>query len=122
MTAELKRLHSPDVYDLQTYAPEMSDNFGFLLQAMIGPKGTEGEESFDMQVCTPKWLSDHHDPGDIVFGRHYVIVFEYDYARLVNMISSLCNECSGQSWQEIAARLGRFGKWEFEDYQQTLNL
>ena len=119
MIAELKRLHSPDIYDLPSYVPEVSDNFGLLLQAMIGPKGTDGEESFDVQVCTPKWLLSHHDATDVVLGRHYLIVFEYNYGRLVKLISSYCNECSGQTWQEIAARLGELGKWEFENYRPT---
>ncbi len=119
MTAELKRLHSPDVHDLRSFAPEVSDNFGFLLQAMIGPKAMDGAESFDIVVCTPRWLSEHHDRSNIVLGRHYLIVFEYDYDRLVDMIADFCSKCSGQTWQEIAMRLGRLGKWEFEDYQPT---
>jgi hypothetical protein len=120
MTAELKRLHSPDVYDLRNFVPEIIDNFGFLLQAMIGPKGVDGEESFDIQVCTPKWLSDRQDPSDVVIGRHYLIVFGYDYDRLVNVIANFCEECSGKTWQEIAMRLDRLGKWEFEDYQPAV--
>jgi hypothetical protein len=83
---------------------------------MVGPRGVDGQESFDI-VCTPKWLLDHHDRNDIVTGRHLLIVFEYSYERLLEKISSLCIECSGQTWQELAVKLGRWGKWEFEDYQ-----
>ena len=42
MQAELKRLHSPDIYDLTVHSPNQPDDFGFLLQAMIGPAGTFG--------------------------------------------------------------------------------
>jgi|HubBroStandDraft_1064217.scaffolds.fasta_scaffold250005_1 hypothetical protein len=119
MVAALRGLHSPDVYDLKAYVPDIPDNFGFLLQAMVGPKGADGEESFDMLVCTPKWLCEHHDRSEIVVGRHHLIVFEYSYYRLEGVVSTYCAYCSGESWREIAAKLARLGKWEFEDYTST---
>jgi hypothetical protein len=47
--AELKRLHSPDVYKLEDYEPE--GPFGILVQAIVGPAGAGGCESFDIVVC-----------------------------------------------------------------------
>jgi len=117
--AELKRLHSPDVYDLKGYLPEEPDSFGFLLQAMVGPQGMEGEESFDILVCTPEWLKRNHDPSDIVVGRHYLFVFRYEYESLVEFISAFVRQCVGDSWKEVAQKLCRLGKWEFEDYRES---
>jgi len=119
MRAVLKGLHSPDIYDLKTYSPNEPDNFGFLLQAMIGPAGQEGEESFDIVVCTPEWLKWNHTT-EVVLGRHHLIVFEYNYERLTGYIAAYAEECTGESWQEIAQLLGRLGKWEFEDYQESV--
>src|SRR3954454_1725140 len=117
MRAELKRLHSPDVQNLSTYLPEVRDRFGFLLQLMVGPEGSDGEESFDVFVCTPEWLKHNQSRTSLVLGRHYLIVLEYDYERLRYFLHEYCRECSGVTWQEIAQRLGRLGKWEFEDYE-----
>jgi hypothetical protein len=86
--AKLRRLHSPDVYDLKGYSPDEPNDFGFLLQAMIGPAGQEGEESFDMVICTPEWLRRNHSPTEIVLGRHHLIVFRYDYESLTNYIGA----------------------------------
>lgn len=86
---------------------------------MIGPKGLAGEESFDILVCTPQWLIQHHTTADIVVGRHYLFMFEYNYERLVKMISMFCDRCSGSTWKDVACRLSRLGKWEFEDYEPT---
>ena len=80
MNAELKRVHSPDIQNLESYMPENSETFGFLLQAMVGPEGEDGEESVDIEVCTPKWLEENYGQEDVVVGRHHLIVREYDYA------------------------------------------
>ena len=117
MRGQLKRLHSPDIDNLVSGIPRGSDDFGFLLQVMAGPKGQEGEESFDVFVCTPAWLEKNRSQTDLIVGRHYLIVFEYDYERLFGFINTYCSQCSGETWQEVAQQLGRLGKWEFEDYK-----
>ena len=76
--AALKGLHSPDVYDLEAYKPENENCFGFLLRAMFGPEDADGEESFDMIVCTPEWLGQEVKKGGVVNGRHHLIVDEFD--------------------------------------------
>jgi hypothetical protein len=118
MQAEPKRLHSPDIDDLKKYVPEEPDNFGFLLQAMIGPVGREGEESFDIVVCTPEWLKRTHTTAEIILGRHHLVVFRYDYQSLASYIAAFAERCTGASWQDVGLQLSRLGKWEFEDYRE----
>jgi hypothetical protein len=119
MRAVLRSLHSPDIPDLAHFMPEGRDDFAFLLQMLIGPQDAPGEESFDVFVCTPKWLLDHHQPRDIVEGRHKLIVLEYDFRRLNDFITRWVGACEGATWQELAQRIGRLGRWEFEDYEAS---
>ena len=70
MQAVLKGLHSPDIADVEHCLPYEEDNFGFLLQAMVGPMDGEGEESFDIIVCTPKWLMDKYGGSEVLLGLH----------------------------------------------------
>jgi len=57
MTAELKEIYSLDVEcPLENFVPEQHDFFELTVRAMIGPVGEAGSESFQIQVCTPKWL------------------------------------------------------------------
>ncbi|HAC88551.1 MAG: hypothetical protein CMG91_06435 [Marinobacter sp.] len=116
MNAEIKRLHSPDIHDLELYQPEVPEKFGFLLQVMVGPEGVDGEESFDIEVCTPKWLEETYGMNEVVIGRHHLIVREYNYQKIADTIQDFLRECTGESWIEVAEKVSRLGKWEFEDY------
>ena len=119
MKASIRRLHSPDVKDLAAYRPTDPQHFGFLLQVMAGPEGGEGEESFDVTVCSPSWLVARHSKEDVVIGRHHLVMFEYDYLRLTRTIDEFCRTCEGVTWRDVAGQLGRLGKWEFEDYVES---
>jgi hypothetical protein len=114
--AVLRGTHSPDILDLPTYKPENPDSFGFLLQLFIGPEDGDGYESFDVMICTPQWLSEQHGKEDIVIGRHHMIVFEYNYQRIIQRIDRYIQSCTGETWQEVAQKVGWLGQWEFENY------
>ncbi|MCH9648384.1 MAG: immunity 8 family protein [Deltaproteobacteria bacterium] len=116
MRAVLRRLHSPDVDDLETWAPESGACFGVLVQAFVGPQNGKGEESFDFTVCSPEWLARRHGRNAAVLGRHHLLLFDYDFDEVRRAIESVINSAEGQNWQEIASKIARHGKWEFEDY------
>ena len=111
LTDQKGRTH---ILDLSKYYPQEGDNFCFLLQAMIGPKDVDIAESFDIEVCTPKWLLKNIKEKEVLNGRHRLIVSEYNYKTIINYIE----KCNGNNWDEIALKLSRLGHWEFEDYRQ----
>lgn len=111
--AELKSLFSPDADPLENFAP--SGPFGILVQAMIGPAGELGHESFDFMLCTPEWFAARM-PNDITIGRHHVFMKGFNYSGLEKFVQDYCSKCEGESWRAVAEKIGRLGKWEFEDY------
>ncbi len=117
--AELQYLHSPDVYDLSTFTPPDPDNFCILVQAAIRTQNGKGENIFDFLVCTPQWLQNKLIKDNYTFGRHYLFLPAYDYELLQQVIVELCNRFSESDWQAVAEKIGRFGKWEFEDYRPS---
>ncbi len=117
MRAKLKSYNATDVQDLNAYRPADPRNFRFTMELFIGPDSEEGEETFQVTVCTPDWLKSQHGPNDVVVGRHHLIVFEFDLKRIVRFIEEYCANTEGSSWHEIGEKLGRLGYWEFEDYQ-----
>jgi hypothetical protein len=117
MRAVIRYFHSPDIDNLETYQPTYPDRFGFLLQMFIGPDDGPGQESFDVIVCTPRWLSETYADDQIVLGRHMIIVFHYDFARLKSFLERQVSEPVGETWNDLAQYLTRLGRWEFEDYR-----
>jgi hypothetical protein len=111
--AQLKFLFSPDVPSLTDFRPD--GPFGILVQAIVGPLDLEGEESFDFLLCTPDWFAANMKQ-EIVSGRHHLFVKQYNYEVLVQFLQDYCASCHGISWKDVGEKLGRIGKWEFEDY------
>lgn len=112
--AELKELDSPDTPSLEKFQPD--GPFGILISAMVGPAEGEGEESFDIMLCTPAWF-EQAMTEEIMSGRHYLFVREYSYKKLREFLSEYCSSCQGNSWEVVAQKVGRLGHWEFEDYE-----
>ncbi len=118
VTSEVRALHSPDICQLQSDAPHDITNFGILVQALVGPSGEPGEESFDVVVCTPAWLAQELSQSEYLYGRHHLIVERYDYCLIRRALDETFGGVTGATWAEVAERLARFGHWEFEDYRQ----
>jgi hypothetical protein len=117
MTGKVRLLHSPDIADLEAWAPPDPNSFGFLLQVIAGPDSGEGEESFDVELCTPAWLERRYGTEAVVLGAYHLIVFKYNYPKIRDFIETFVRNCSGASWREVAEKIGRLGRWEFEDYR-----
>lgn len=115
MRARVRRLHSPDV-DLDTYRPADPADVGVLVQVIVGPADGPGEESFDVVVCTPRWLERHTQRDGPLVGRHHLIVSEYDAKQVREFLVRLFEAEQADSWRALAERLARYGQWEFEDY------
>ncbi len=113
--AELKRLHSPDVYDIENPGIDASGPFCVLVQAMFGPEGVDGEESFDVLVCNPKWVEARTNEGAFN-SRHHLIMSRFDANDIRSFLIDSAKQFDGSTWEEVAEKLSRVGKWEFEDY------
>jgi Immunity protein 8 len=70
---------------------------------------------FQFTVCTPEWFAQNMK-DEIVLGRHYLFVREYDCEALKHFVSGYCSRCTGNSWTEVAQKVAQLGCWEFENY------
>jgi len=113
MKATIISIHSPDIDSLEGYKPPGRE-FAVFLQLLIGPKGGSGEESFDLQVCSPEWIKRQALP---MMGRHLLIASRFDFREISSFLHSAVDQIEEDTWADVAQKLARIGKWEFEDYQ-----
>lgn len=119
ISAQVRRISTWEGDDLELHRPQDSENFSILVRAMVGPRGGEGEESFDMNVCTPQWLEEQVEREGFVLGTHRLFVRTYDTAQIKKLITKFIERYSGDSWRDVAEKISRIGHWEFEDYKQA---
>lgn len=103
--------------DLETVVPPDPDFVAQWVRVMAGPQDDRGEESFDVLVCTPGWLAEEVSRNPPVVGRHHLIVDGWDAGRVRQTLTDLFTREEGDDWADLAVRLGRLGRWEFEDYR-----
>ena len=89
-----------------------------LARLMVGPNDGPGEESFDVEVCTPEWLARRCAAEGFVDGRHTVVttVDAFTEDGLRSFLARRVETLSGETWHEVAGKVARLGFWEFEDY------
>lgn len=105
---------------IDQFCPPDPRQFGVQLAAMIGPNGGPGGEIFYLTVCTPAWLAENSlgEPNKgFAFVRHHLVVDRWSARQVEGAIDDLCRRASGPAWSDVAAVLGRYLAWEFEDPQ-----
>jgi hypothetical protein len=114
MQAVIKSISS-DEFDLKVYEPENPANFSLTLRIRIGSNEMSGADDFELGVCTPEWLL--QNIWEPQWGRHMLIVREYDYSVIERCVNDYIEKCFGDTWDVVAEKIARNFSWEFEDYQ-----
>jgi hypothetical protein len=116
MKAIVRRFLSPDA-DPYTFEPEDANDVGVLVQMIVGPATEPGEESFDVLVCTPRWIDEQVQKHGPQSGRFLYIVDSWNSDVVLAALTEAVESEEGQTWADLAGKIGRIGKWEFEDYR-----
>jgi hypothetical protein len=121
MKVDIRDFYSIEIEDaLDMYWPDDVFNFGTWIRLYIGPAGDRLSNSFDLFVCTPEWLASNVKlkPNQAMWGRHMLIVSDYDPDKLKASAERLLLSLTGAEWLPIAEKIARYAAWEFEDYQE----
>lgn len=115
MHAVVKSISSDDT-GIEDFRPNNLSCFSLNLRVLIGSSEAPGADEFDLFVCTPDWLSQNiWEPR---WGRHMLIVREYDRSAIEKCVYDYVAKCVGNEWHEIAEKIARNLSWEFEDYRE----
>ena len=119
MRAKIKSVEITESPNLspEHYVPQDIENFECTFGLTIGPFDCDGGELFYLTVCSPRWLVGACERDGFLFGRHHLIVQEYNLRTIMEIVTKWVDNCSGESWKYVASKLSRFASWEYEDYQ-----
>lgn len=115
MKARIKRIISPDARNPKTFSPKNPGYFGILVQYLIGPAGKSGEESFDVLVASPAWLAANPEHKKEKF---LLKLKTYSYPAVVEHMQKHVDKLEEPTWEKLARKLAKIGKWEFSDYNK----
>lgn len=104
--------------DLENYFPDDSTCFGLWIEFRVGLKKENAADDFRLFVCTPSWLEKECHENTVLWGRHCLIVSEYDFDLITLEMNRCIENCDGKDWLTIANKISRFAAWEFEDYSE----
>jgi hypothetical protein len=112
MRASVRRFLSPDV-DLEDFRPEDPEKFMFLLQVLVGPVDSIGEESLQFIVVSLGALRELVAADGAVLGRSLVVVDGARMDRILGFVRSAIERMEAPTWAELGRRLARLGVYEW---------
>ena len=114
MRAKVRSLFSHEVDDGEPKDPSHAD---VLVEVFAGPADGPGEEQFQVEVVTLSALQARVEDGGFLLGRHLLITRIFDSDAVSAFLRARFEEPEAATWSELAEKLGRIGRWEFEDYR-----
>lgn len=115
-TAELKSLSGTLGESLDELQP-VRGNFCHTLRAAIGILGEEGADAFEFDVCSPEYLESETASYPILSGEKLIITQRFDANHVEEFVRKRLHFATGKDWDEIAEKISKWARWEFEDYE-----
>ena len=119
MRARVYLFDSYDI-DLDTFVPDDPLDAAVWVRMMVGPDGGElgVGESFDVLVCTPRWLLRTVEEGPQI-GHHHLFVHSLTISEALDFLRREVESLQASDWPSLGAKIGRIGLWEFADYDDS---
>lgn len=117
MKVVLKKIYSYDVIEkLSEYIPDNPSYFCLDVILEIGLQNSESSDLFYLTICSIDWFSQQVNEQSSYFTQYHLVVKDFDFEKIENEIKSKLIRISGKDWNELANKISRFARWEYEDY------
>lgn len=116
MKAIIKSFYSSDL-DVESYRPRDPLDEGQWIRLLIGPEDGPGEESFDVLVCTTRWLARDIHRDHVQMLRHTLVMEVFDLELAMRRLRREVGLATGATWQQLLLSLVQIGRWEFDNYR-----
>jgi hypothetical protein len=99
---EIRQIHSPSLEP--PALPEDPYDCAIPFQALIGPRGGAGHESFNFMVITPVRLAKRPEG---TWGRGMLIMPAFEWTAVAQSLAELLSRAVRPTWHEVIDALGR---------------
>ena len=113
---EIKVWHPTDPVGF-VFQPDLPNNFFRWFDIDVGYEGEAASTTISVAVCTFTWLAHHYSKEGPRWGRHLLVVGQYDAHEIKSAIEAQVRACAGETWDETMKMLTRHFAWELEDYK-----
>ncbi len=93
---------------------DLGDDFLLSGTACIGTAEPIACDNFDFTVISPKALEKKLSTTNLICGRAYFIMKEFNMNLLKERINNIISNCEGETWEEIALKISPYFYWEYE--------
>lgn len=112
---ELRSLFGQSGENLSELTP-IRGCFCHTLRAEIGVAGQRGADAFEFDVCSPEWLETELESYPIIPGGPRLFMLRFDPDAVEAYVRKRLLHANGEDWATVANKVGRWARWEFEDY------
>jgi hypothetical protein len=122
VVAELRGIEWYETVPLEQLSPSPLEPFSFQVVLRVGAAGRPGDDLFIVDVCNPLWIQRECAFRGAIIGATRVIVDTFALASFQALATRYCSSCVGDTWDEVALRVARLGRWECEDYNAGVDM
>jgi hypothetical protein len=81
--------------------------WSIFVELLVGPSGTEGEESFGVTICNGAWLDGQARAEGVAIGRHHMVMASFDWTASDGLaMSDLGPRLEAAGWRVSHDELG----------------